>query len=74
MLALLLLFFSAPPPLTARWRIRLLVPAFEMLLGDLMWTFPFDDGAVVLPFAALAAVEGAHELTQRRLPTTPPLR
>jgi uncharacterized membrane protein len=69
-LALLLLF--GPTPLTARWRILLLVPAFEMLLGDLMRTFPFYYGAVVLPFAALAAVEGAHELTQRRLPTTPP--
>lgn len=63
-LALALVF--GPTTLTARWRAVLIIPAFEMLLGERMRAFPFYYGAVVMPFAALTAIEGARELALRR--------
>lgn len=69
-LALALTF--GPTTLTARWRALLIIPAFEMLLGERMRSFPFYYGAVVIPFAALTAIEGARELTLRRDRTTSP--
>ncbi|MCB9730551.1 MAG: DUF2079 domain-containing protein [Deltaproteobacteria bacterium] len=70
---LALLLVMGPTTLAARWRFLLLVPAMEMLLGDRMRVFPFYYGAVVIPFAALVAIEGARELAQRRArQDTPP--